>query len=333
MLERLRDQAALQLHRYRTGELTLPPARARGASAGSACCRRPRPATSSSTWRAIRSSTRPAGSSSCSACSGASPTGRPTYRPSGRTTATASAARSRSSSTSSSSAARAYPDMHVYHYAAYEPSTLARLMGTHATREAEIDELLRGEVFVDLLQVVRQGLRAGVESYSLKDVEKLFFTRTAEVSSGNEAVIEFERWLDDRRRGAPRRRSPPTTRRTASRRSSCATGCSRSAREAEREYGVAIPFLPPPEGAAAGRARRGAGRDRPAPRRAARDGGRRRRPRAAARGCSTTTAARRARAGGGTSAGCEMTDEELVDDGEALGGLEHDGDEPSISRS
>ena len=55
-----------------------------------------------------------------------------------------------------------YPDMHVYHYAAYEPSTLARLMGAHATREEEVDELLRGEVFVDLLQVVRQGLRAGV---------------------------------------------------------------------------------------------------------------------------------------------------------------------------
>src|SRR5207244_967596 len=88
---------------------------------------------------------------------------------------------------------RAFPEMHVYHYAAYEPSTLARLMGMHATREEEIDQFLRGEVFVDLFQVVRQGLRAGVGSYSLKDVEKLFFARQAEVSSGNEAVIEFER--------------------------------------------------------------------------------------------------------------------------------------------
>ena len=50
-------------------------------------------------------------------------------------------------------------------------------MGAHATREEEIDELLRGEVLVDLLQVVRQGLRAGVESYSLKEIEKFFFTR------------------------------------------------------------------------------------------------------------------------------------------------------------
>lgn len=92
---------------------------------------------------------------------------------------------------------RAYPDLHVYHYAAYEPSTLARLMGTYATREEEVDQLLRGRVLVDLLQVVRQSLRAGVESYGLKDIEKLFFERTADVGSGNEAVIEFERWLDD----------------------------------------------------------------------------------------------------------------------------------------
>ena len=89
------------------------------------------------------------------------------------------------------------PAMHVYHYAAYEPSTLARLMGAHATREEAVDELLRDEVLVDLLQAVRQGVRVGIESYSLKEIEKLFFTRGASVSSGNEAMVEFERWLDD----------------------------------------------------------------------------------------------------------------------------------------
>ena len=78
--------------------------------------------------------------------------------------------------------------------------------------------------------------------------------------------------------------------------------------------------------------RRGARRDRAPPRRAARGGGRGRRPLAAGARSSSTTAARRARAGGGTSAGCEMTDEELVDDGEALGCLEQDGAEPSTCR-
>ena len=40
---------------------------------------------------------------------------------------------------------RVYPDLHVYHYAAYERTALRRLMGEHATREREIDDLLRSE--------------------------------------------------------------------------------------------------------------------------------------------------------------------------------------------
>ena len=78
-------------------------------------------------------------------------------------------------------------------------------MGAHATREEEVDELLRGEVFVDLLQVVRQSLRAGVPNYSLKSIEQFFFTRSAIVKSGDDAVIAFERYLADRRRVAARR--------------------------------------------------------------------------------------------------------------------------------
>ena len=53
--------------------------------------------------------------------------------------------------------------MHIYHYAPYEPSAFKRLMGRYATREAEVDRLLRGERFVDLYAVVRRALRASVE--------------------------------------------------------------------------------------------------------------------------------------------------------------------------
>ena len=48
------------------------------------------------------------------------------------------------------------PDLHVYHYAPYEPSALKRLMGRYGTREDEVDQLLRAGVLVDLLRVVRQ---------------------------------------------------------------------------------------------------------------------------------------------------------------------------------
>jgi len=78
-----------------------------------------------------------------------------------------------------------HPDLHVYHYGAYEPTALKQLMGVYATREDAVDDLLRGEVFVDLHAVVRQGLRAGVSGYSLKEVEALpAFQRHADVKSG-----------------------------------------------------------------------------------------------------------------------------------------------------
>ena len=66
------------------------------------------------------------------------------------------------------------PGMHVYHYAPYEPAALKRLMGRYATREREVDELLRAEAFVDLYRVTRQAVRAGVESYSIKELERFF---------------------------------------------------------------------------------------------------------------------------------------------------------------
>jgi predicted RecB family nuclease len=92
---------------------------------------------------------------------------------------------------------RRFPGMHVYHYAPYEATALKRLMGEHGTREDELDDLLRGEVLVDLYRVTRQALRASVARYSIKDVEELYgFRRTAEVSGGSESVVAFEEWLE-----------------------------------------------------------------------------------------------------------------------------------------
>lgn len=66
------------------------------------------------------------------------------------------------------------PGMHVYHFGHYEPSALKRLMGRYAARAEELDRLLRAERFVDLYAVVRQALRAGVESYSIKQLEQFY---------------------------------------------------------------------------------------------------------------------------------------------------------------
>jgi len=70
------------------------------------------------------------------------------------------------------------PRMHVYHFSPYEPAAFKRLMGRYATRADQLDSLAPQERFVDLFAVVRQGVRAGVESYSIKRLETFYgFTR------------------------------------------------------------------------------------------------------------------------------------------------------------
>jgi predicted RecB family nuclease len=91
-----------------------------------------------------------------------------------------------------------HPDLHVYHYAPYEPTTLKRLMGEYATREDAIDDLLRGEVLVDLYAVVRQGLRISHQRYSIKNVEQFYMEREAELRSGDDSIVLYERWVDER---------------------------------------------------------------------------------------------------------------------------------------
>lgn len=91
----------------------------------------------------------------------------------------------------------ANPRMHVYHYAPYEPAALKRLMGRHATREAEIDRMLRAELFVDLYAIVKHSLRASVERYSIKDLEPFYgFTRTVALGDARTNLRVIERALE-----------------------------------------------------------------------------------------------------------------------------------------
>jgi predicted RecB family nuclease len=90
-----------------------------------------------------------------------------------------------------------HPDLHVYHYAHYEVGVLRRLAGEYGTREEEVDELLRREVFVDLYRVVAQSLRISHPRYGLKQVETFFMpARTEDVSAGDDSILVFEQWLD-----------------------------------------------------------------------------------------------------------------------------------------
>ena len=86
-----------------------------------------------------------------------------------------------------------FPDMHIYHYAPYEPAALKRLMGRYASKEEEIDQLLRSETFVDLFSVVRSSIRAGVEGYSIKNLEPVFgYKREKPMHEANLALSKLQ---------------------------------------------------------------------------------------------------------------------------------------------
>ncbi|HTE63340.1 MAG TPA: TM0106 family RecB-like putative nuclease [Solirubrobacteraceae bacterium] len=89
------------------------------------------------------------------------------------------------------------PAMHVYHYNHYEPTALKRLMSKYGTRENEVDELLRRGVFVDLYAIVRQALRVGEESYSLKRIERFHpMERDADVTEAGGSILAYQEYLE-----------------------------------------------------------------------------------------------------------------------------------------
>ena len=123
---------------------------------------------------------------------------------------------------------REYPDLHVYHYAAYEITALKRLMGRYGTREARARRPAPPRASSSTCsRVVRNGLRTSRPGYGLKEMEAfLDFERQAEVKDGGTSIVIFEQWMQTRRALAAATRSTSTTARTASRRVCCATGCS-----------------------------------------------------------------------------------------------------------
>jgi uncharacterized protein len=66
-------------------------------------------------------------------------------------------------------------------------------MGRHVTRERELDAMLRSGRFVDLYAVVRQGLRAGIDRYSIKNLEDLYgYRREVELDDANRYLKDLQ---------------------------------------------------------------------------------------------------------------------------------------------
>ena len=137
------------------------------------------------------------------------------------------------------------PALHVYHYASYEETAIKRLAARYATREAEVDDLLRGEVFVDLYNVVRQGFIVGTSSYSLKHLEHLYQApRTGPVISAGGSMVEYDRWIES---GQPRawQDSPILERLRAYNRIDCESLWALRSWLRERQCESGLAYLPP----------------------------------------------------------------------------------------
>ncbi|MBI5429479.1 MAG: TM0106 family RecB-like putative nuclease [Nitrosomonadales bacterium] len=92
---------------------------------------------------------------------------------------------------------RQHPSAHIYHYAHYEQTALKKLMSLHGTREAEVDNLLRTHKLVDLYKVVREGVRVSEPRYSIKNIEHFYLEhRTGDVTNAGASIVYYERWKE-----------------------------------------------------------------------------------------------------------------------------------------
>jgi len=87
------------------------------------------------------------------------------------------------------------PQARLFHYAPYEKTALRRLASMHAVAEEALDDLLRSERMVDLYRVVREGVRVGEESYSIKSLERFYMPgRTTDVKSGGDSLVIYDQF-------------------------------------------------------------------------------------------------------------------------------------------
>ncbi|TGD43349.1 TM0106 family RecB-like putative nuclease [Pseudotabrizicola sediminis] len=91
----------------------------------------------------------------------------------------------------------AHPTARIYHYAAYEITALRRLTTKYGIGEAFLDRLLRERRFVDLFAVVRGGLIGSEANYSIKSMEAFYGRkRDGEVKTAGGSVVAYERWRE-----------------------------------------------------------------------------------------------------------------------------------------
>ncbi|WP_026556420.1 TM0106 family RecB-like putative nuclease [Arthrobacter sp. 35W] len=97
-----------------------------------------------------------------------------------------------------------HPDMHVYHYAAYEKSALRSLSQRHVGGEDIVDGWLKDGLLVDLYDTVRHSLRISESSYSIKKLEPLYMKdnlRSGDVTDAGASVVAYAQYCQAQEAG------------------------------------------------------------------------------------------------------------------------------------
>ena len=90
-----------------------------------------------------------------------------------------------------------YPLARIYHYAPYEITALRRLAAKYGIGEAFLDRLLRERRFIDLFAVVRGGVLVSEPNYSIKSLEAFYgLKRSGEVKTAGGSIVAYEKWRE-----------------------------------------------------------------------------------------------------------------------------------------
>ena len=209
----------------------------------SRCCRRRRPATSSLTWKATRS-TNPVAGSSISSAAG-SPMTIHTFARFGAATAPHEKTAFEAFVDFVVERRRRYPNLHVYHYAPYEKTAMRKLAQTALHAREGNRRSAAGRSARRSFAVVRQALVVSEERYGLKSVEKFYDAEARDRRQERRRVDRHVRGVvGETRRPRFSPTSATTTRTIANRRTVLREWLLARRDEAIAAFGVDVPLRP-----------------------------------------------------------------------------------------
>lgn len=99
---------------------------------------------------------------------------------------------------------RLHPGLRIYHYGSYETIVLRELAVRHGTHLDTVEQWVGDGLFVDLLPVVKAGIRTSQPGYGLKKIEPLYMgeqLRTGAVLDGASSVLGYQQFTELRANG------------------------------------------------------------------------------------------------------------------------------------